>query len=252
MKKRLFGDRFYRFLLRLFPFDFRREFGADMEGVFSQERRHAAKAGIAGSARLWWMTVLGFLKSAPVEHIDVLQRDLRYGLRSLRKSPAFVLVAITALGIGIGANLTIFGFANALLLRPLKVPQASEVIQVFQDRWSNIGYEEYIQYRDRNRTISKLAISSTTTASIQSGGAPEAVTAMAVSGNYFESLRISAVVGRLINEADDKRGAPGAVVLGFAYWRHRFGSDSSIIGKTISVDGSPFTIVGVIPSSFNG
>src|SRR5262249_28309920 len=121
-----------------------------------------------------------------------------------------------------------------------------------QDRWSNIGYEEYIQYRDRNRTISKLAISSTTAASIQAGGPPEAVTAMAVSGNYFESLRISAMVGRLISEADDKRGAPGAVVLGSAYWRHRFGSDPSIIGKTISVDGSPFTIVGVIPSSFNG
>src|SRR5262245_64659262 len=104
MKKRSPSDRMYRFLLRLFPFDFQREFGGEMENVFRQERRSAKQRGLLRLIRLWGDTLAGFLRIAPFEHLDVLRRDIFYGIRSLRKSPGFVLIGVTALAIGLGAN----------------------------------------------------------------------------------------------------------------------------------------------------
>src|SRR5262245_56653692 len=95
MKKRRPSDRFYRFLLRLFPFDFQREFGSEMEDVFRQQNRDASRKGIARRIRLWWTTIRGFFKEAPIEHFEVLRRDIVYGIRSLRKTPTFAFGAIS-------------------------------------------------------------------------------------------------------------------------------------------------------------
>jgi hypothetical protein len=128
---------------------------------------------------------VGFLRTAPAEHFEVLRRDVRYGLRALRQSPAFTFGAIAALAIGIGANLTIFGFASALLLRPLPVPHPEELVRVSLSRWSNVPYDHYLQYQDGNRTFARLAIFQSIGATLEADGPPEQTFASAVSGNYF-------------------------------------------------------------------
>jgi predicted permease len=249
MKRPSYSERFFRFLLRILPFDFQREFGSDMEAVFRQESQ-AAKGGAARTARLWWTTLTALFCVAPAEHIEVFRRDIHYGVRSLRKSPGFTFVAIVALGIGIGANLTIFGFANALLIRPLPVPNPSEVIRVLHYRWANVEYRAYVQYRDRNQTLSGLAGFAFSLVNFRADVLPESVWAMAVTGNYFETLRVQATQGRTIQEKDDRPGAPGVVMLSDGFWRRRFGGDPSVFGRTVWINGSPFTIVGIIPPSF--
>ena len=160
--------------------------------------------------------------------------------------------AVAALAIGIGANLTIFGFANALLFRPLPAPESQELVRVSMYRWSNVPYEHYLQYREQNRTLSGLAAFQNAGASLQAGGPPEIAAAMVVSGNYFEVLRIGAAVGRTIGETDDRPNAPPVLMLSDTFWRRRFGADPAIIGLVVTVDGRPFTIVGVTPASFKG
>jgi putative ABC transport system permease protein len=252
MKKRSIASRIYRGLLRLFPFDFQREFGTEMEGVFREEYRDASKSGIGKTSRLWFVTIQGFLKTAVIEHLDVLLRDIRYGVRSLGKTPGFALGSIAALAIGIGANLTIFGFANALLFRPLPAPEPEELVRVAMNRWSNVPYEHYTTYRDANRTLSCLAGFQNVGASLQVGGPPELIPSMVVSGNYFDCLRIAAPLGRTIHETDDRTGASGVVMLSDRFWRRRFAADPSVIGRAVVIDGSPFTIAGVTPASFTG
>src|SRR5215510_2728664 len=114
-KQRSRPDRIYRRLLRLLPFDFRREYGSEMEGVFRQERRNAHKRGSRLALRLWWKTISGLLFIAPREHLDVLRQDIRFGLRSLGKHPGFTFVAVAALAVGIGASLGVFSLIDTLL-----------------------------------------------------------------------------------------------------------------------------------------
>src|SRR5262245_11126991 len=126
------SDRLYRFLLRMFPFDFRRDYGKDMEALFKDERKHAQKIGsTAETLRLWSRTLAGFLRTAPLEHVDVFRRDVRFGMRSLKRDPGFAAVAIAALAIGIGANIAVFGLANELILKPLPVADPDGLVQVF-------------------------------------------------------------------------------------------------------------------------
>ena len=114
--------------------------------------------------------------------------DLRYGARLLLRSPAFTLVAVTALAIRIGANLSIFGFASALLVRPPTGIANPGRLAVYTNRFSNTAYADYEAYRDRNRSFLALAAFRGESASIRSGGAPEQLNAFAVSGNYFATL----------------------------------------------------------------
>ena len=122
--------------------------------------------------------------------------DLRYGARLLLRSPGFTLVAVAALAMGIGANLTIFGFASALLLRPpAGVADPGRVVRVFTNRFSNTAYPDYEAYRDRNRTFVTLAAMRGEPVSVRTTGAPEQRFALAVSGNYFEALGVRPALG---------------------------------------------------------
>jgi predicted permease len=241
------SSRVYRFLMKLFPFDFQREYGGEMEGVFQQQLRDTPPG------QLWWRTAIGFVKTAPVEHLDVFRRDVRHGMRSLAQNRMVTLIAITTLALGIGGNTAIFSMVNAMFLRPLPVPDPERVIRVTSGlREGDVKYSEYQQFRDRNDTFVQLAGFQDKEVTFRTNGPPESAVATTVTGNYFHVFEPRILLGRPIGETDDQPGAPAVAMLSEDFWRSRFAADPTAIGQTVTIDGSLFTIVGVTPEWFGG
>jgi len=183
--------------------------------------------------------------------------DLKHAVRSLARSPGFALAAVLMLALGIGASSAIFNLLNAVLFRPLPgtahPEQLVEFVRVQPNfRFTNWSYPDYLDYRDRNHTLSGLAARSRTWVSL-SNGATERARGEMISGNYFEVLGARAARGRLILPSDD--GAPGAspvAVLSYQLWQRNFGADPDAVGRTILLNGYRFTIVGVAARDFTG
>src|SRR5262245_21158337 len=129
MTRRPLPNRLYAFLLRLLPFDFQREYGREMEDVFQEQRRTAARAGGPMAAiALWWRTVVGIVSIAPGEHLDALRRDVRFALRSLLRNRVVTAVSILTLGLAIGANTAVFSVVNGVMLRPFPYPDVDRIV----------------------------------------------------------------------------------------------------------------------------
>jgi macrolide transport system ATP-binding/permease protein len=186
-----------------------------------------------------------------------LWQDLQYGIRMLIKHRNFTLVAIFALALGIGANTAIFSLVNAALLRPLpgvENPDQLVLLERMQHgRVSvNFGYPDYLDYRDRNQTLSSLAAHVVTPLSF-SNGATDRIRGDLVTGNYFTTLGVKSALGRLILPEDDGQlGGQAVAVLSYGFWQKAFGADSHVIGQEINLNGHNFTIVGVAAGDFNG
>ncbi|HKW02327.1 MAG TPA: ABC transporter permease [Vicinamibacterales bacterium] len=180
-------------------------------------------------------------------------QDLRYATRVLRKSKGFTIVAIVTLALGIGANAVVFGVLNALVLRPLNLPQESSLYSIEQGDNGFGSYMDYLDMRDQNRSFESLAAYCVTAAAIDTGGNPSRAWIFEVTGNYFDMLGIQPALGRLLHAADEHgpNSAP-YVVLTDAYWRAHFQADPNVIGRTVEVNRQPYTIIGVTPPEFRG
>ncbi len=181
--------------------------------------------------------------------LETLLLDLRFSLRVLRKSPGFVVAAIVTLALAVGANAVVFGILNALLLRPLPVPDAKGL-------WAIEHYESYPDYvdlRDRNRSFEGLAAWKMVFTAMDTGNDPQGVTGYAASGNYFDVLGLEPSLGRFFHSADERgpNSAPD-IVLTWAYWHSRFHEDRGVVGRRIRLGREPFTIIGVAPKGFGG
>jgi predicted permease len=174
----------------------------------------------------------------------------------LAKNPGFAAVAVLTLGIGVGANITIFGFANALLLKPLDADQPDRLIRAYgapSDAIAFVDYDDYREYRDRTQSLSNLAIFHWGGLQpVRVDGPPAMVHVMPVSGNYFATLGVRAALGRVIDDGDDYKGAVGVILLSDDCWRHRFAADPTVVGRTIFVNRRPYTIIGITATSFEG
>ncbi len=190
-------------------------------------------------------------------------RDLRVGLRTLRRSPGFAIMAILIMAIGIGANVAIFTVIRSVLLQPLLYHDPGQLVSLFehQTRPVDAGYSNYLpvaagsfaEWKKATRGVAQMAIISTWhqyNVSAEGGKLPEKVDAAWCSGNFFSVLGVAPALGRLFTEDDDRRGAAAAVVLSGPLWRRRYNSDPGIVGKTIWLDARPFTVIGVLPSWF--
>jgi predicted permease len=187
-----------------------------------------------------------------MQGMHALFQDLRYGLRTLGRTPGFTLIAIAVLAVGIGANVTVFSLANTLFLRPLPVGDPGTVVRVYSNRFSNTQYRSYLEFRDRNSTLEGLAAFQLQSFGLRIDADTEHTFGTIVSGEYFPLLRVTPALGRLLTPEDDRSGAPPSVVLSHGFWLRRFGGSANVIGRIIALNDQPFTIVGVAASRFTG
>jgi predicted permease len=197
--------------------------------------------------------------------LERVGQDLRYAFRQLRKSKGFAITAILSLALGIGANTAIFTLIDAVLLRSLPVKAPHELVSVGDPsrpmalRHGGLmadifSYPLYERLRDQNKVFSGLLASGQAGPLDMStdGGGPERVHGRLVSGNYFEVLGVSPVLGRTFSVEDRAQGANPVIVISYDYWINRFAHNPGILGRNLKLNGSPFTIIGVAPAQFTG
>ncbi len=193
-----------------------------------------------------------------------LWMDIRFALRQLRKSPGFSIVAIATLALGIGATTAIFSLFDQILLRSLPVRDPQQLVMLdfhgsdtghtsvyAGDQGEYFSYPMYRRLRDQNSVFSGMIAMFPTQVGVQWHNTPALANAEVVSGNYFDVLGVNAAMGRLFVQSDEgaKGGSPLAV-LSFGYWQSRFGSDPSVIGQAILINGQPYTVIGVSAPRF--
>ena len=185
-------------------------------------------------------------------------RDVRYGLRTLAKSPGFTIVAALILALGIGATTAIFTLVNGIFLKPMPVQDAEGLMSVYTTDEKNPGFrqvsgENYKDYRDENEVFSDLAAYTQLLYNMGSLDEPTQVLGELVTANYFDVLGVGPALGRLIlPEEDQTPGTHPVAVLSHRAWENRFGSDPGVIGQEITVNGTPLTIIGVAEEGFDG
>ena len=183
-----------------------------------------------------------------------LVQDVRYALRQLRKSPAFSVVAVLTLSLGISASVAIFAFVDAALLKPLPYRDASRVVEVTERTTlfprNNLSYPDYVDWKRMNTVFSSMDVWTGSGYLFQMPNGSVPVPAARVSDGFFRTLGVKPVLGRDFYEGEDKLGAAATVLLSYSTWRDRFASREDVVGQTILLSGKPFTVIGVLPNEF--
>ena len=251
------ADRAYRLMLRLFPAEFRGDFGAEMADDFRDQRREAfRKRGTRGLAGLWLSTLGDIVRTAPCEQAETLWADVRYAFRMMRRFAMGTAVLVVLLAVGIGANIAVFGIADPLVRRPLPVPAGRDLVRIVdtgEDGAKIFSHPAYLDIRDRSRAFDGVAAHQYTNVSFGTGDGVVTIGGEVVSGNYFDVYGVRPALGRLLRSDDDVEvgGSPVAVI-SHALWRDRFGSAPDIVGRVLHLNGHPLEIVGVAPATFPG
>jgi predicted permease len=235
-------------------------------GATAEEARHAALHELAESDLLA-QALRQFERGARQEsamsegrrRMNVfgdLRQDLRYGARMLMKNRGFTIVAVVALALGIGANSAIFSVVNTVLLRPLPYKDPARLVMVFEDD-SRHGYPRdtpapanYIDWRDQNKVFEGMAAMTELSMNLTGEGEPERLDGQRVSASFFPMMGVEPQLGRWFSPEEDQPGANHSVILSHALWQRRFGANASVVGKTITLNGYSFEVVGVMPASF--
>ena len=188
--------------------------------------------------------------------LETLWQDLRYAIRALRKSPSFTIVALLALALGIGANTAIFSVVQGVLLRPLPYPDAQNLAAVFvrfspqNNERGNLCVGDYLDWKSQNQAFETVAAYTNARYDLTGAGEPEQVMGAAVTADFFSTLGMHPLSGRVFRPDEDKPGSERTVVLSESLSRRRFGSSSQAIGQALKVNGVAYTIVGVMPADF--
>jgi len=185
--------------------------------------------------------------------VETFLQDLRFALRTLRKSPGFVIVATLTLAMAIGANAVVFSLLNGLILRPLNIPRAQSLFTIQFGDSPFQSYPDYLDLRDRNRSFDGLVAYSIDRAGLDTDGNPSTAWLYLASGNYFDALGIQPYLGRFFHSADE-HGANSApyIVLSYSYWHSHFQSDPAVVGRRVLLNHHPYTVLGVAPPGFRG
>src|SRR5579859_5034780 len=188
--------------------------------------------------------------------MNLWQQDLRYALRALRRNTMLSVVILASLGIGIGANSAIFSVVDALLLRPLPYPHADRLVAVWLHSpgigilrdWPSPG--QYIDIQNQNHSFEQMAIAQSRTFTLAGREQPQLVDGVNAQSSLLAMLGAKPLLGRILLPEEDTPGRPGVVVLSYGAWQRMFNSDPTIVGKSITLDGKSFTVVGVLERGF--
>ena len=185
-----------------------------------------------------------------------LSQDLRYGLRALTKSPGFTAVSVLVLALGIGANTAIFSVVNAVLLQRLPYRNASRLVVVWEqnrtqaEKHNVVGPANFLDWVDQAECFDGLAASYDTPMNLTGSGEPVEIPCQVSTGNLFDMLGADAELGRVYTADDEGQGRDDVIVLSHELWMRQFGGASDLIGKSLTLNGHPLTVIGVMPASF--
>jgi putative ABC transport system permease protein len=187
--------------------------------------------------------------------METLFQDVRYGFRLLLKSPGFTVVAVLTLALGIGANTALFSVINGVLLSPLPFPQSDQLVTLHENKpnfeGGSVSYPNFRDWQKDNHSFSSVALARTYAFSLTGAGEAEQVTGDFVSSDFFPLLGVKPVIGRTFTEDEEPVGAGPVALIGAGLWQRKFGSAPDILGKSITLDGRGYTIVGVIPATLH-
>ncbi|HEX8211570.1 MAG TPA: ABC transporter permease [Longimicrobium sp.] len=185
--------------------------------------------------------------------MDTLLQDIRYALRTLRRTPGLTLAAVLTIALGIGVNTAVFSLANAILLRPADAADPTRLVRVYSNTHSPLQREQLDYVSARSSTLTGLFGERYLEAALNTPQGNRKVNAELVGGSYFTTVGVGASLGRVFTRADDTVAAHGAVaVVSHRWWREAFGADPSLVGRTIRINGQPITVVGVAREGFAG
>ena len=191
--------------------------------------------------------------------LEDLWRDIGYALRSLRKAPAFATIAVLTLSVGIGASTAMFSVLNGVLLRELPVHDEHEVVVLWTEALAGasdhvpVSQGELTDFREQTRTfesVAGVAFQGASEQAFRDRGHPIAVTGIPVTGNFFQTVGVTPVLGRTLLPSDDVPGAAPVMVIGYGFWQRYFGGDPAAVGRVLERNGENFTVVGVVPRCF--
>src|SRR5215510_3792249 len=186
--------------------------------------------------------------------MQALGQDLRYGARMLMKKPGFTLIAVATLALGIGANTAIFSVVNAVLLRSLPYPVSERLVWVSEYR-PNFGimlisYPNFTDWCAQQKVFEHIGVYRWGSFNLTSRGEPQRLRGLHMSADLFSALRVQAAIGRVFNNDEDSPGAPPVAVMSHRLWQSRFGADAGVIGRSITLDGRAYSVIGVMPADF--
>jgi predicted permease len=186
--------------------------------------------------------------------IEEATRDVRFSLRSLRKSPGFSVVAVITLALGIGATVATFSVVNTVLLRPFAFSHPEKLLWIYSQRSdnprTNFSLPEYCDYRDQTTSFESLAGVASFNPSFADSGPPERVQGVRMSASAFAMLAVRPFLGRALIAEDDRNGARGVVLISYGLWSRRYARDPAVIGRAVNLNGETREIIGVLPTSF--
>lgn len=184
--------------------------------------------------------------------MEELFNNIRFGLRMIRKSPGFATVAILTLALGIGANTAIFSFVDGVLLKPLPYPRPEEIVQVWEkppgyDR-NGVSTMNFLDWKNQNTVFSAIAAETGGAVTLSGGQEPVQLRGSRVSAPYFQIFGVAPVLGRSFGPDEDQPGKDQVVILSHRIWESRFGSDPALVGRRITLDNRPYTVIGILPA----
>jgi putative ABC transport system permease protein len=186
--------------------------------------------------------------------MQIFLQDIRYGIRRFRKDPAFMAVTIITLALGIGATSAIFSVVNGVLLRPLPFPHSDRVVLLMEQTKTfprfTVSYQNFVDWRAQAKSFESVAAVRNTVVTLSGAGEPECLPAQMATANLFSTLGINVTEGRPFTQDEDRAGGPSVVLISHSLWQRRFGGAHDVLGRSLTLDDKPYTIIGVLPRDY--